>query len=618
VDIRNPLTPTFAGCFSSDGYTHDAQCVVYSGPDTAHQGKEICFASNEDTLTIVDVTTKNAPVQISRTGYAGSGYTHQGWLTEDQRWFLMDDELDESNFDHNQKTLVWDLQNLDLPVLVGAHDSGLPVIDHNQYIVGNHVFQANYQAGLRILRLDDLAQAELTEVAFFDIYPQGQTAAFNGAWNVYPFFASGTVLVSGIEQGLFVLRPNLCTPPAVPSGATAVGNGDQRIDIAWTGSGTVGSTFTVERGQGTCATASFSPVASGLTTPSFADTTVSGQVTYAYRVREVAASGECASEVGACVEATTTGACTAAPVFGGVTSATTLGTPSCVVDLGWTAPAPACGGPVTFNVYRSPTGGFVPGAGNRVASGQTTETFRDLAPRRGDNFYVVRAVDSANGAEDSNLTELRITPTGPLGDGTWATGGEANENLLELSAGGNEVRHLAWHTSTARFRSGARSYFSLYENGYCAAAVSPPLALTTGQSPSLSFWSLRDIETSFDGGVVEISTDGGTTWSPLTPSPGYPGTMNSSSDACGLATGRSAFTGTSLTWTQHTVNLTPWAGQTVRIRFQFSTDGSQTREGWYLDDIAITHAQVPGTCWPGLVFENGFEADDLPWAVGPP
>ena len=62
----NPLQPQFVGCFSADGYTHDAQCVIYNGPDTAHVGKEICFASNEDTLTIVDVTNKSAPVMLSQ------------------------------------------------------------------------------------------------------------------------------------------------------------------------------------------------------------------------------------------------------------------------------------------------------------------------------------------------------------------------------------------------------------------------------------------------------------------------------------------------------------------------------------------------------------------------
>lgn len=212
VNLGNPTSPTFAGCFSADGYTHETQCVVYHGPDTQHAGKEICFNANEDTLTIVNVTNKAAPVQLSRTGYVGYGYVHQGWLTEDQRYFLVDDELDESTYRHNTRTYVWDVSDLDAPFMVGFHDGPTQAIDHNQYIVGNHVYQANYRAGLHILRLDDLSLARLTPVGFFDIYPPDNNRGYNGAWSVYPFFESGIVIVNGIEQGLFVLQPNLGSP----------------------------------------------------------------------------------------------------------------------------------------------------------------------------------------------------------------------------------------------------------------------------------------------------------------------------------------------------------------------------------------------------------------------
>ncbi|HEX9918709.1 MAG TPA: choice-of-anchor B family protein, partial [Pyrinomonadaceae bacterium] len=55
IDVRDPVRPAFAGCFDADGYTHDSQCVIYRGPDAAYRSREICFNSNEDTLTIVDV-----------------------------------------------------------------------------------------------------------------------------------------------------------------------------------------------------------------------------------------------------------------------------------------------------------------------------------------------------------------------------------------------------------------------------------------------------------------------------------------------------------------------------------------------------------------------------------
>ena len=209
VDISNPTSPTFEGCFSSDGYTHDAQCVNYSGPDAAHVGKEICLNSNEDTITIVDVTNKSNPVQLSSTAYSGSAYTHQGWLTEDQVHFLLDDELDEQNSGHNTRTRVFDVSDIDAPSLVGSYDSDNSAIDHNQYVKGNFSYQANYRSGLRILDISGVATASLNEVAFFDIYPADDAAQFNAAWSNYPYFDSGIVIVSGIEQGLYILRPNL-------------------------------------------------------------------------------------------------------------------------------------------------------------------------------------------------------------------------------------------------------------------------------------------------------------------------------------------------------------------------------------------------------------------------
>lgn len=233
VDINDPVNPQFAGCFSSDDYTHDAQCVIYNGPDFEHQGKEICINSNEDTVTIVDVTNKSNPLQLSRNSYAGFGYTHQGWLTEDQTYFLLDDELDEIDFGHNTRTRMWDLTDLDAPVLINLFDNSTPSIDHNQYVHNGFSYQANYRSGLRILDAGNVASGVLAEVAYFDIYPADDNAEFNAAWSNYPYFASGIVVVSGIEQGLYVLRPNLGTPPAdsppvinitnPPEGATVSG-----------------------------------------------------------------------------------------------------------------------------------------------------------------------------------------------------------------------------------------------------------------------------------------------------------------------------------------------------------------------------------------------------------
>lgn len=73
VDISTPASPVQAGCYGGDGYTHDAHCVIYNGPDSTYVGNEICFCANEDTITIVDVTNKASPSQLSRTTYSQEG-----------------------------------------------------------------------------------------------------------------------------------------------------------------------------------------------------------------------------------------------------------------------------------------------------------------------------------------------------------------------------------------------------------------------------------------------------------------------------------------------------------------------------------------------------------------
>ena len=226
IDIQTPTSPTAVGCFSADGDTHDAQCVNYAGPDLDHQGTEICFNSNEDTLTIVDVTNKAAPVMLSRTGYSGSRYTHQGWLTEDQAYFLLDDEEDERDNPNvtNTRTYMWDVSDLDAPAVIGFHDSTTTATDHNQYVKGGYTYQSNYQAGLRILDITDIANGNLSEAAFFDVYPGGDSTSFIGTWSNYPFFDSGIVIVSVIGQGLFILRPNL-VDSVNPALAAAAVNG---------------------------------------------------------------------------------------------------------------------------------------------------------------------------------------------------------------------------------------------------------------------------------------------------------------------------------------------------------------------------------------------------------
>ncbi len=212
VDIHDPVNPTFAGCFAhgstgraGTGYTHDAQCIKYSGPDEDYQGREICLGSNETALSIADVTDKADPRAISSAAYPGLGYVHQGWISEDHRYFLINDEFDElSGIAPRSRTLVWDIEDLDDPVLVREHLGVTTSTDHNLYIRGNLMYQSNYTSGLRILDVSDPANP--TEVGFFDSVTSTDAPGFEGSWSNYPFFESGVVVFTSVNEGLFVVR----------------------------------------------------------------------------------------------------------------------------------------------------------------------------------------------------------------------------------------------------------------------------------------------------------------------------------------------------------------------------------------------------------------------------
>ncbi len=209
INISSPTSPSYAGCFSSDGYTHDAQCVNYTGPDVAYQGREICVGYNEDTITIIDVTDKNNPVQISRNGYSGARYTHQGWFLNDSHsTIIMNDELDEQGTGNNTTSYIWDVSDLDNPVETGRYVGTTSAIDHNLYTLNDYVIETNYRAGLRILKTTDIANGNMIEAAYFDTIPGSNSAQFSGTWSNYPYFASGNIVLSDIGTGLFIVKPD--------------------------------------------------------------------------------------------------------------------------------------------------------------------------------------------------------------------------------------------------------------------------------------------------------------------------------------------------------------------------------------------------------------------------
>lgn len=105
------------------------------------------------------------------------------------------------------RTHVFEITAVDAPQHLYAYAATTIATDHNLYVHGNRVFQANYRAGLRVLEFGDLGAAEIEEVAHFDTAPDSDARGFVGAWSVYPYLPSGNLLASDTRGGLFVLKP---------------------------------------------------------------------------------------------------------------------------------------------------------------------------------------------------------------------------------------------------------------------------------------------------------------------------------------------------------------------------------------------------------------------------
>ena len=207
VNIQDPLNPVAAGGYSDNNYSHDAQVVTYNGPDADYAGHEILIGSNENLVAIVDITDKNNPLEISTITYPAIGYTHQGWFTEDHRFFLLGDEIDEISFGFNPRTLIFDFEDLDNPSVHFEYEGTNTATDHNGYVVGNLFYLASYRAGMRVLDISNIANQSFTEIGYFDTFPDNDNVGTSGLWNVYPFFESGNIVLSG-GPGFTLVKAN--------------------------------------------------------------------------------------------------------------------------------------------------------------------------------------------------------------------------------------------------------------------------------------------------------------------------------------------------------------------------------------------------------------------------
>ena len=206
----NPASPQRVGTWS-DRYSHEVSVFSYtSGPAAGKEIAYVCGGLNggfsSTGVYVVDVTNHSAPVTLQYVPYSGSQFCHQCWPSPDMHWLYIDDELDDQNLGTTCITRVFDISN-PLSVVNGGitFTNGGTSIDHNQYTKGNLIFQSDYRSGLRVQSTSNPGTpTSPVEIAYFDTWPEDDNAQFNGLWNNYCYFASGVVVGSDIEKGLFV------------------------------------------------------------------------------------------------------------------------------------------------------------------------------------------------------------------------------------------------------------------------------------------------------------------------------------------------------------------------------------------------------------------------------
>ena len=273
----NPAKPKYIGCHGTS-HTHDTQCLIYKGPDTDHYGKPICISSNENHIDIVDMSVPFSPKSIAKLyGCGGSArtkapepfppvhcdpsascppggpcpnwkpsYAHQGWMTSDHRYFLLDDETDELDSFVSEMTgapekrlsvEIFDMTDLDAPFLIGYDVKDYDGYNHNIFVKGDLVIRADYENGIQFESATGAAMGHLPKLGFFDTAPpygddDGKpkftacggswarpdwpcsptgapfSASWGGSWGVYPYFPSGLIAASsnGAAAGTFILK----------------------------------------------------------------------------------------------------------------------------------------------------------------------------------------------------------------------------------------------------------------------------------------------------------------------------------------------------------------------------------------------------------------------------
>lgn len=285
---------------------------------------------------------------------------------------------------------------------------------------------------------------------------------------------------------------------------------------------------------------------------------------------------------------TSSDACTLSPSFNGSGTTRDFNNTVCSVDLAWPTATSNCPtAPISgYRVERSTSPLFTSPV---VLGAPTALGYLDTSVVGGTPYYYrVTALDNAGNASSSSPI-INATPVGPQGI-------NAPEQLDDVDTGTFMTLAGEWGISNLRASTGTFSYRSAkagatYRADTCATITTQPFSV--GSATDLVFDARWNLEQSWDGVVIEVSTNNGASWSVRTPVGGYPGTFAQTGsppvNACGYISTQGAFTGSSGgVFVTKTLSLTEFAGGgPIQVRWRFSSDPGSEEEGFYLDNVRI-------------------------------
>jgi hypothetical protein len=418
-----------------------------------------------------------------------------------------------------------------------------------------------------------------------------------------------------------------CNAPVAPATTTAAVTAPNQITVSWSAVPGI-SVYRVFRSLGTCPGSGYQQIAEvtgGAT--SYVDNAVSGGSDYVYRIASFDLVEACPSVQGPCASAAATGTCALPPTFAGLTSANSAGTATCGINLAWATAAGNCGAgsSLRYNVYRSDSAGFTPGAAHLFETCLTDTSLADIEIAPGlPQFYAVRAEDlgaqptsgQCGGVEDGNVQIRSAAAFGPdavtfsdnveTGPANWTTAGTgAGANFAIVTTAANSPTS-SWFVPDPAAVSDRQ------------LTLAAPLSLSVGTNASLEFYHRYATESTFDGGVLEYSLDGGTTWSDILAGQGavaanagrflqggYIGPISSGFQS--PIGGRQAWSGASVGFVLSRVSLADFGGASLLLRFRSASDSSVGSTGWWIDDIRVAAGTA---CEPAnleAIFADGFE-----------